>query len=167
MKLYDLLKENPDEEITVWDENYDLETYFYGGFIELDDKENDEWNTAMYKLAKKLELIRAEIKYGRICATVNLSQIIKNNLDKLKEANLFVYCDVDIIMHKMPNILAGSVSAKWLENFVNALSRTDERFSEQDTFSEEEQTGVSKELDTSISEQDSAEETEDNLEPEM
>ena len=136
MKLYELLEENPGEEITVWDENYDLECYFYGGSI--NDKGNDEWDTAMYQLAKKLEVINTAIKDNRTCTVVNLSQIVENNLDELEKADLFVNCDIDDIMDNMANILSGNVSENWLTDFVEALTRTDERFSEQSTFSEEE-----------------------------
>ena len=136
MKLYDLLKENPEEEITVWDEEFGIETYFYGGTIE--DKGNDEWDTAMYQLAKKLEVINTAIKDNRTCAVVNLSQIIENNLDKLEKTDLFINCDVDSIMDDMPNILAGNVSEKWLTDFVEALPRNDERFYKDYILSEEE-----------------------------
>ncbi len=152
MKLYELLEENPGEEITVWDENYDLECYFYGGVI--DDKGNDEWDTAMYQLAKKLEVVSTEIKDNRTIATVNLSQIVENNLDGLEKADLFINCDIDDIMENMANILSGNVSENWLTDFVEALTRTDERFSEHSTFSEEEERSDDKPALFDINEED-------------
>lgn len=41
MTLYDYLELMPDgEELTVWDKDYDIETYFYGGQPDKNDKED-------------------------------------------------------------------------------------------------------------------------------
>lgn len=112
MKLYDYISLMPDgEELTVWDKDYDMETYFYGG------KPEDKWDKAMSDLSKLLTVV--EIKnYG---VTVNLSEIIENKIDKLDKANLFIECDIDSIMDDIDNILAGNVSEEWMEQFVAAL----------------------------------------------
>lgn len=113
MKLYDYISLMPEgEELTVWDKDYDMETYFYGGEPE------DEWDKAMSDLSKLLTV--EEIKNNGV--TVNLSEIIESKTDKLDKANLFIECDIDSIMDDIDNILAGNVSKEWMEEFVVALS---------------------------------------------
>lgn len=113
MKLYEYLDLMPEgEELTVWDKDYDMETYFYGGEPE------DEWDKAMSDLSKLLTV--EEIKNNGV--TVNLSEIIESKTDKLDKANLFIECDIDSIMDDIDNILAGNVSEEWMEEFVVALS---------------------------------------------
>ena len=113
MKLYDYISLMPDgEELTVWDKDYDMETYFYGGEPE------DKWDKAMSDLSKLLTV--EEIKNDGV--TVNLSEIIESKTDKLDKANLFIECDIDSIMDDIDNILAGNVSEEWMEQFVVALS---------------------------------------------
>lgn len=112
MKLYEYLDLMPDgEELTVWDKDYDMETYFYGG------KPDDKWDKAMSDLSKLLTI--EEIKNDGV--TVNLSDIIESKIDKLDKANLFIECDIDSIMDDIDNILAGNVSEEWMEEFVVAL----------------------------------------------
>ena len=112
MKLYDYIKLMPEgEELTVWDKDYDMETYFYGG------KPDDKWDKAMSDLSKLLTI--EEIRNNGV--TVNLSEIIENKLENLSKANLFVECDIDSIMGYIDIILAGNASADWLEQFVAAL----------------------------------------------
>ena len=113
MKLYDYISLMPDgEELTVWDKDYDMETYFYGGEPE------DKWDKAMSDLSKLLTV--EEIKNNGV--TVNLSEIIERKTDKLDKANLFIRCDIDSIMDDIDNILAGNVSEEWMEEFVVALN---------------------------------------------
>ena len=113
MKLYDYISLMPDgEELTVWDKDYDMETYFYGGELE------DKWDKVMSDLSKLLTV--EEIRNN--CVTVNLSEIIENKIDKLDKANLFIECDIDSIMDDIDNILAGNVSEEWTEEFITALS---------------------------------------------
>lgn len=113
MKLYDYISLMPDgEELTVWDKDYDMETYFYGGEPE------DKWDKAMSDLSKLLTI--EEIRSDGV--TVNLSEIIERRTDKLDKANLFIECDIDSIMDDIANILAGNVSEEWMEQFVAALS---------------------------------------------
>ena len=112
MKLYDYIKLMPEgEELTVWDKDYDMETYFYGG------KPDDKWDKAMSDLSKLLTV--EEIRNNGV--TVNLSEMIESKLDNLDKAELFIRCDIDSIMDDIDNILAGNVSENWMEQFVAAL----------------------------------------------
>lgn len=112
MKLYEYLDLMPEgEELTVWDRDYDMETYFYGG------KPDDKWDNAMSDLSKLLTI--EEIRNNGI--TVNLSEIIESKIDSLDKAELFIRCDIDSIMDDIDNILAGNVSENWMEQFVAAL----------------------------------------------
>lgn len=99
------------EELTVWDADYDMETYFYGG------NSDDEWSKSMLELSKILtiETIRSD---GVI---VNLTEVVERNINKLKKTDLFICCDIDSIMDDMDNILAGNVSEEWIKEFVEAL----------------------------------------------
>ena len=112
MKLYEYLDLMPEgEELTVWDKDYDMETYFYGG------KPDDAWDKAMSDLSQLLTI--TEIRSGGVI--VNLSEIIENKLDSLDETNLFIRCDIDSIMDDIDNILSGYVSESWMQKFVAAL----------------------------------------------
>ena len=112
MTLYDYLNLMPEgEELTVWDKDYDMETYFYGG------KPDDKWDKAMSDLSKLLTI--EEIRNNGV--TVNLSEMIENKLENLDKADLFIRCDIDSIMDNIDNILAGNVSENWMEQFVAAL----------------------------------------------
>ena len=117
MKLYDYLVTLEDgTELTVWDKEYDMETYFYND--EADGFDDNDWQTSMLELAKLLDVI--EVKERGII--VNLSEVIENKIKELKEANLFVRCTTDSIMSSMEGILAGYVSEEWFKEFVNVLS---------------------------------------------
>lgn len=112
MTLYDYLNLMPEgEELTVWDKDYDMETYFYGG------KPDDAWDKTMSDLSQLLTI--TEIRSGGVI--VNLSEIIENKLDSLDDMNLFIRCDIDSIMDDIDNILAGYVSESWMQKFVDAL----------------------------------------------
>ena len=112
MTLYDYLKLMPEgEELTVWDIDYDMETYFYGG------KPDDKWDKAISDLSKLLTI--TEIRTGGVI--VNLSEVIENNIDKLERTDLFTDYDIDIIMAEMERDIAGNVSESWMEQFVAAL----------------------------------------------
>ena len=113
MKLYDYISLMPDgEELTVWDKDYDMETYFYGG------KPDDKWDKAISDLSKLLTI--TEIRTGGVI--VNLSEVIENNMDKLEKADLFTDYDIDIIMAEMERDIAGNVSESWMQKFVAALN---------------------------------------------
>ena len=112
MKLYEYLNLMPEgEELTVWDKDYDMETYFYGG------KPADTWSKVIFDLSKLLTI--TEIRTGGVI--VNLSEVIENNIDKLERTDLFTDYDIDIIMAEMERDIAGNVSESWMEQFVDAL----------------------------------------------
>ena len=112
MKLYDYLTTLEEgTELTVWDKEYDMESYFYN------DEADDDWQTSMLELAKLLDV--TEIKERGVI--INLSEVIENKLNELKEANLFKRCTVDSIMDSMEGILSGYVSEEWFKEFVNVL----------------------------------------------
>ena len=112
MKLYDyLVTLEEGTELTVWDADYDMETYFYN------DEADDDWQTSMLELAKLLDVIEVK-EYGVV---VNLSEVIEKKLNELKEADLFIKCNIDSIMNDIQNILAGYVSEEWFKEFVDVL----------------------------------------------
>ena len=112
MKLYDyLITLEEGTELTVWDVDYDIESYFYS------DEPDDDWQTSMLELAKLLDV--TEVKERGVI--INLSDVIEKKLDELKEANLFRRCTVDSIMNDMENILSGYVSEEWFKEFVDVL----------------------------------------------
>ena len=112
MKLYDYLTTLEEgTELTVWDKEYNIESYFYN------DEADDDWQTSMLKLAKLLDV--TEIKERG--AVVDISGIIEKKINELKEADLFRRCTVDSIMNDMENILAGYVNEEWFKKFVDVL----------------------------------------------
>ena len=114
MKLYEyLITLEEGTELTVWDKDYDTESYFYNDEAD----EDDEWQTSMLELAKLLEV--TEIKERGV--VVNLSDVIGNKINELKEADLFRKCTVDAIMDSIEGILSGYVSEEWFKEFVNVL----------------------------------------------
>ena len=115
MTLYEYLEQTTDWEVTVWDKDYDIETYFY--------KTNgkDKWDKAMSELAKLLTISR----FSKDGLVVNLAEVIEKKLIQLKEADLFIICKIEPIMNDIDNILAGCVSESWLEKFVEALNKED------------------------------------------
>ena len=115
MTLYEYLEQTTDWEVTVWDKDYDIETYFY----KTDGK--DKWDKAMNDLAKLLTISRIS-KDGLI---VNLAEVIEKKIPQLEKADLFIKCKIEPIMYDIDNILAGNVSENWLEEFVKVLSKED------------------------------------------
>ena len=117
MKLYDyLIIFEEGTELTVWDKDYDMESYFYN---DEPDDEDDNWQTSMLELAKMLDVTKVKER-GVI---INLSEVIEKKLDELKEANLFRRCTTDSIMNDMENILSGYVSEEWFKKFVDVLKK--------------------------------------------
>lgn len=113
MKLYDyLITLEEGTELTVWDKEYDMESYFYN-----DEAEDDIWQISMIELAKLLDV--TEVKERGVI--VDISEVIENKLNELKEANLFKRCTVDSIMDSMEGILSGYVSEEWFKEFVDVL----------------------------------------------
>lgn len=112
MKLYEYLSLMPqDAELTVWDKDYDVEVYFYGG------KPSYEWSKLLLDLSKLLTI--TEIRSSGII--VNLSEVIEEHISKLKKVSLFTDYDIDIIMEEMEYTIAGHVSENWMQKFVSAL----------------------------------------------
>lgn len=113
MKLLDYLKTvEAGSEITVWDNTYDIEVYFYT-FAKYHHK--DEWDKAMDRFASKLDVVA--IKEDGVI--VNMYDLIDKNVSNIKD--LFYACDTDSIMDDMENILAGCVQESWMSKFVDAL----------------------------------------------
>ena len=113
MTLYEYLEQTTDWEVTVWDKDYDIETYFY--------KTNgkDKWDKAMNDLAKLLTISM----FSKDGLVVNLTEVIEKKIPQLKDANLFIVCKIEPIMCDIDRILAGNVSENWLERFVEVLSK--------------------------------------------
>ena len=113
MNLLEFITKHENEEITVWDKDYDMETYFYTN------EETDYWDKAINKIASKLEVI--EYDDEEFTATVNLYEIIEKNIDNFKQAELFCSYDIEDIMEDMESIFAGGVTEKWLVKFADAI----------------------------------------------
>lgn len=116
MTLYDYIKQTEDWVITVFDRDYDIEVYFYKN----DNEELDSWDKSMERLSKLL-IVDNISKHGVI---VNLSEVIENKLENLKEAELFRMVDIDWIMDDIEAIISGNVSEEWMETFVNTLTNS-------------------------------------------
>ncbi len=111
MTLYEYMQNTSDWEVTVWDKDYDMETYFY--------KENsDLWDKAMNNIAKALTVVG----FGKDGLTVNLYEVIEKKLDNLRKRDLFIVCKTDRIMEDIEAIFAGNVSEEWLWEFSEALN---------------------------------------------
>ena len=111
MTLKEYILQAPEgDEITVWDKDYDMETYFYN-------QTDDAWDRAMMDLASKLDVINTT--NGGV--VVDLSDLIERNMDALSASDLFYDTDIDAIMDDMESILAGNVSEDWLTEFVRYL----------------------------------------------
>jgi hypothetical protein len=109
MTLLDYIKQTPEgDEITVWDDTYDIEVYFYN-------ESRDAWDKAMMKLASKLNVVEV----GNDGVVVDLYELIERNLSNI--SGLFYNPDIEIIMDDMEAILAGNVSEEWLTEFINCL----------------------------------------------
>lgn len=109
MTLYEYIQDCKDDEITVFDADYDMETYFY----KTDDA--DEWDKAMMDLAKVFEV--TESMKNKV--TVNMADVIESKLYMMND--LFYECDIDSIMADIESILAGNVPESWLVDFAKAL----------------------------------------------
>lgn len=115
LTLFDYLELTEEgQEITVTDQDYDTETYFY----KYEPENAEKWDESMKKLSQLLTVT----KIFNHAVEVNLSNIIEKKLSELKKADLFIYCDIDNIMDDINNILAGNVSEEWMEKFINVLS---------------------------------------------
>lgn len=110
MTLFQYMRKSKDWEITAWDKDYDVETYFYK-------EDGDEWDKAMNDLAKLLTVS----EFSEHGVVVNLSEVIRFKLPELEKSDLFKVCNLDWIMADIEAILAGGVSEEWLTEFVKIL----------------------------------------------
>lgn len=114
MKLIDVInKHECGDEITVWDNTYDLELYFYKN----DDQ--DEWDKAMNRIASALEVVE-ERDDGVV---VDLCNLIEKHLLEFQKEKMFVYCKVDSIMNCIDSLFAGNVSETWINKFADILMK--------------------------------------------
>ena len=100
------------DEITVWDKEYDIEMYFYGGM-----DEDDKWDKSISELSKLLTIVTIH----PTGVTVNYSEVIEKHLADLNKADLFHKCTIDSIMYGINAIMSGYVSEDWMEKFVDTL----------------------------------------------
>lgn len=119
MKLYDCLlkfKEGSEEglEVIVCDNVYDTETYFY---VEFDNVDN--WQDLMLRFSKLVEVE----KTTNNCVVCKFSELIKNHIKGLKEADLFYFYNIDDVMSNFDNIMSGYVSETWLKKFIEVLEK--------------------------------------------
>ena len=109
MTLKEYLLQMPEgEEVTVWDNTYDMETYFYN-------QTGSAWDDAMMDLADKLNVV--DVHNDGV--VVDLYELIERNLSNI--SGLFYDPDVEIIMDDMESILAGNISEDWFDTFVHCL----------------------------------------------
>lgn len=115
MTLFEFIRKHQDiDELTVWDKDYDIEIYFYPDCV----NPADEWDEAMREIAKKLTIVAEDWNKG---VTVNLSEVIKGNLNNGAFEDLFIYNNLESIMADIENIFAGYVSEKWMLDFARSL----------------------------------------------
>lgn len=120
--LYEYMMKHPDEcEFTVFDTDYDIETYFYNPS---DPEKPDEWESAMLELAKLLP-INNSVEPDIDEIIVDLGQLIMCHLETIKKADLFNTTDIDEIVESMPSILSGNVSQEWMNKFINILKEVE------------------------------------------
>ena len=100
------------EEFTVFDNDYDIETYFYHPDM------TEKWDRAMNDIADKL--LVTEYEHDKV--TVNLSEVLERNLSNGAFGKLFINNDIDDIMDDIMNIFAGYVSDSWLTEFADSLT---------------------------------------------
>ena len=121
LTLYDYIKKSTDWEITVWDDDYDVEVYFY----KPDDYNNlDLWDKSMVELSKLLTIS----EFNKNGVSVNLSSLIEKHLTILKEKEIFTpIANIDEIMFEINSIISGNVSEKWMGDFVSVLIREENK----------------------------------------
>lgn len=119
MNLLEFMKQCEEgEEIIVFDKDYDIEIYFYGG--KYTDKV-DNWEKSMNKIAECLTVIEELTDRDHLTVVVNLSEILEKSLESGKMDELFYSKNIDVVMSEMDIILAGNVSEKWLADFAESL----------------------------------------------
>lgn len=116
MTLYDYISitHTGGGEFTIWDKDYDIETYFYKDIIRPDNK----WDKAMAKIAHKIEVVDNDY----LNVTTNLSEVIEKNVKgNVMFSKLFIENTTEAIMDAIEAIFSGYVSEQWLTDFANSL----------------------------------------------
>lgn len=109
-----------DNEITVIDDTYDVEMYFYGGHPDYTDK----FEVSTYKLANLLDVVKIDVTYDKqILVTVNLYELITEHAKELEKSELFRRSDIESIMDSMHAIISGYVDDEWMGKFVAILEK--------------------------------------------
>lgn len=124
MNLLEYMQQHEEEEITVLDDVYDMETYF--DFSDKDSK--DDWDKAMDKIAEHLEIVEEMTDrepHENPCVVVNMTEVMEKALESGLMDDLFISKNIDDVMCDMQNILAGYVSEKWLVDFADALDKAE------------------------------------------
>ena len=115
MTLYEILELTKDrEEVTVWDRDYDIEVYFT-----YSEKNNDDWDMSMMKLAKALTVTAIQ-GGGYVC---NIADVIEKHIGEPDFDEMFIDTDIDAIMDDIESVLAGNVSEPWLKRFADIIGR--------------------------------------------
>lgn len=116
MTLYDYISiiHTGGGEFTIWDKDYDIETYFYKDIIRPD----NEWDKAMAKIARKIEVVDNDY----LNVTTNLSEVIEKNVKgNAMFSKLFIENTTDAIMDAIEAIFSGYAPVQWLTDFANSL----------------------------------------------
>lgn len=112
MKLIEIIEcMDKDDEIVVYDKDYDVEVYFNN------DSETN-WGKYMLEIASILDVTDV-LTNGY---EVNLSDVIGSRIEKIKESELFIDASVDSIMEDIGFIFGGDVSDIWMHKFVMVLT---------------------------------------------
>ena len=98
-------------ELTVWDTDYDMESYFYKN------EGTDKFDRAMNKIASALNVIEEKEKG----VVVDLSSLISRHLSELSD--LFIRSDIDSIMDCIESVFSGNVSEEWMSKFADILAK--------------------------------------------
>lgn len=112
MKLIEIIEcMDKDDEIVVYDKDYDVEVYFNN------DSETN-WGKYMLEIASILDVTDV-LTNGY---EVNLSDVIGSRIENIKESELFIDASVDSIMEDIGFIFGGDVSDIWIHKFVMVLT---------------------------------------------
>lgn len=112
MKLIEIIEcMDKDDEIVVYDKDYDVEVYFNN------DSETN-WGKYMLEIASILDVTDV-LANGY---EVNLSDVIGSRIENIKESGLFIDNSVDSIMEDIVSIFDGDVSDIWMYKFVMTLT---------------------------------------------
>ena len=112
MKLIEIIEcMDKDDEIVVYDKDYDVEVYFNN------DSETN-WGKYMLEIASILDITDV-LANGY---EVNLSDVIGSRIENIKESGLFIDNSVDSIMEDIVSIFDGDVSDIWMYKFVMTLT---------------------------------------------